>query len=708
MANNYLQDRVATPPVDRLDSSSPLSTPLTPSGGAAPRSNALSSKLSSVLSTSYADLEIRDALETLDARGIESTPTARRQLRLDVQKEVLQCNGEIIREFGQIANQLKRIGTTIESLNQCCVDMRQHISAAHLETRPVLEEASSLISQKQQVETKQRLLDAFNTHFVISDDDLTTLTSTAEPVNDQFFTVLNRVKRIQKDTQVLLGAENQRLGLEILDQSSKALNGAFQKLYRWVQKEFKSLNLENPQIGSSIRRSLRVLAERPTLFQNCLDFFSEARENVLADAFYTALTGNSQGERVSNAKPIELVAHDPLRYVGDMLAWTHSAAVSEREALEVLFVSEGDEIAKGIQAGREDQPWTRGAEEEEVFDGQKALNQLVSRDITGVARLLRQRTEQVIQSQEEPTMAYKIANLLNFYRVMFSKLLSEQSDVLATLAASEETALRQFRATMKDRVTSFQVELVQTPADLNAPAFLSQALEELKALMKSYDSSLSPASSREAEFQPILAEALDPFLEGCDKLAKGLKQPANAIFSINCLSAAITTLSSATFTTEKLAELEDTMEEQARKLVEYQHNYFLRSSGLQPLVEVLASLSDTEEDIVSIPTLGPFQHQSLLVTSQTLDDFLPSAIIDANENLKQLSNSKLAKDVSGMAADQFCEDFEMLEGKLLAADELTGSAAGRQVGENEEDEEGIVTLRSLFPRTTGEIRVLLS
>jgi conserved oligomeric Golgi complex subunit 6 len=99
MAGSYVQERLAGSPIDRLEGSSPTSS-LSPS---VPRASALSNKLTSVLSASYADLEIRDALETLDERGIENTPETRRRLRLDVQKEVIQCNGEIISEFGQIA-----------------------------------------------------------------------------------------------------------------------------------------------------------------------------------------------------------------------------------------------------------------------------------------------------------------------------------------------------------------------------------------------------------------------------------------------------------------------------------------------------------------------------------------------------------------------------------------------------------------------------
>jgi conserved oligomeric Golgi complex subunit 6 len=68
------------------------------------RSNALSSKVSNILSASYADVEIRDALNLLDEQGIENNAETRRRLRMDVQKEVIESNGDIIREFGHIAH----------------------------------------------------------------------------------------------------------------------------------------------------------------------------------------------------------------------------------------------------------------------------------------------------------------------------------------------------------------------------------------------------------------------------------------------------------------------------------------------------------------------------------------------------------------------------------------------------------------------------
>jgi hypothetical protein len=585
-------------------------------------------------------------------------------------------------------------------LNSYRADLRGHIAAANRETGPVLEEATSLISQRKQVESKQQILHAFSTHFLVSEDEATVLTSTAEPVNEEFFQVLTRVKKIHHDCQVLLGTEDQRLGLEVLEQSSKQLNAAFQKLYRWIQREFKTLDLENPQISASVRRSLRVLAERPTLFQSCLDSFAEARESILSDSFHAALTGSTSEEHIAT-KPIEFHAHDPLRYIGDMLAWAHSTTVSEREALENLFISDGDEIQRSIQAGLESEPWLKGDENAEVFDGRKALNQLVSRDLTGVARLLRQRTEQVVQSHDDATLAYKIANLIGFYKGTFAKLLGADSEVLDVFDTLETSAMRQFRANMRDYVANVQSDLAVAPVDLSPPDFLEDALQMLRVLAKSYDTSVAATDDMDQGFQAVLAEALDPFLSGCENLQKGMQQPDSAIFAINCLFAAKEVLSQYAFASERVGEIDDTIDENVAKLTEYQHQYLVHESGLITLLEALSAISDTPETLKTIPELEAFKPDALVAVSQQLDEFLPSALIDASENIKRLRNRDMIQEITEEAAGKFCQDFEFVESRIMAADDLT-------YDEDKEDEEQEPGLRDMFPRTSGEIRVLLS
>jgi hypothetical protein len=582
--------------------------------------------------------------------------------------------------------------------------MKTQIGAAHKATSPALTEASQLITQRQQVEQKQALLSAFNASFVLSEDETAALTLTSEPVDDLFFATLAKAKRISKDCEILLGFENQTLGLEIMEQTSKNLNQGFQKLYKWVQREFKTLNLENPQIGSSIRRALRVLAERPSLFQNCLDFFAEAREHVLSNSFYAALTGSSPtGREDPTVKPIELVAHDILRYIGDMLAWMHSAAVGEREALEGLFIGEGDEIAKGIQAGRDNEIWRLAAEDGEdsdVFDAVKTLNELVDRDMSGAARILRQRVEQVIQTNEETILAYKLANLLNFYKSTFTRMLSPESSLVESLGALESEALRQFRSLARDHVAAVQGDFQHTPADLRPPEFLLDSLEQLTAIMKTYETSFTSSSDQEEEFESVLAEAFDPFISGAANMAKSLRAPSSAIFLINCLLTAISTLSRFDFTQRHTAKLETQIEDEKRRLVETQYHFFRAESGLDSLIKSLEPLGESKGDVEKVSSLEAVQAPALTQASQMLDDFLPSALMDAVEKLKNLQDSKIVQDITEEAAERFCVDFEHVEEMLMLADEM----AEQEQGESDEFQ----SLRALFPRTTGEIRVLLS
>ena len=58
-----------------------------------------------------------------------------------------------------------------------------------------------------------------------------------------------------------------------------------------------------------------------------------ARRESIRRCFNDALTGTLS----SNARPIELQAHDPLRYTSDMTAWLHQTLAGERELFSRLI-----------------------------------------------------------------------------------------------------------------------------------------------------------------------------------------------------------------------------------------------------------------------------------------------------------------------------------------------------------------------------------
>lgn len=671
-------------------------------------SNPLASRVTAVLSTSYTDSEFRESLGILDSRQTKNDAQTRRRLRLDLQNEMMDKDEEIVREFGHIAEvcsdffvllllrllmltnkQLRNVKTIIDTLNSDYRKMATKVSASNSETAPVLQEASSLLKDKGSVEKKQHILAAVKAHFIMSDEEVVTLTSTAEPVNEAFFVALSKAKKISQDCEILLGFENQTLGSALMEQSSKNVNLAYQKLYKWTQKELNRLNLENPQMSSTMRRALRVLTQRPSLFQNCLDFFAQARQRILLDGFHAALTGStSSGAEDPTIKPIDLTAHDPLRYVGDMFAWLHSAAVGEREVLEVLFVAEGEALAKDLSSGRDAEIWKLVADDEEPqedFNALKALNNLVDRGIAGASRIMRQRIEQVIQTNEETIPAYKLVSLINFYRVTFEKLLGSDSDLEDCLGNLEAEALRQFRALVRDHITALRSEPQQAPPDMSPPLFFMDSLKQLNSIISTFETSLSTSTGPTAGFDSVLTEAFEPFFKGCEDISRSLPAHNSLIFMLNCRLASCKVLSSFEATKVRAEELSDAIEEGSKQLTASQLQFFNEASGLSELFSLVKSGH----------TIGASQAPILGQASQNLDNFLPSAHIDAMDRLRNLHDSILARDITERAAEAFCAAFERLEQAVIQHDVSAGldETAG---------------LRGSFPRTAAEIRVLLS
>ncbi|EFY93627.1 Golgi transport complex subunit Cog6, putative [Metarhizium acridum CQMa 102] len=641
-------------------------------------SNSLATKITAVLSTSFSDTEFREALTLIDQQGFANDARNRRQIRINLQKEVIDSNGTIIDNFGRVSE------AEYEGI-------KTQVALAQSETSPTLREAASLLEKREEVFTKQRVLSAFKEYFLLTEPELVALTSTAEPVDERFFDALSKARKISKDCEILLGLQEQTLGLDLMEQTSKHLNFGFQKLYKWTQRGFKTLDLENPHMNTSIRQALRVLAERPSLFQNCLNFFAEARERILSEAFHTALTGTtSSGIDDASVKPIDAAAHDMLRYVGDMLAWVHSATVSEREALEILFISEGEELAKGLREGRDAEVWRLVADDEgkdSEFNALAALNDLVDRDVAGVTRLVRQRVEQVVQANEEILPAYKLATLLGFYGLTFEKLLGSASFLSECIHSLEMQAFRQFRSLLKDNIAIMQTNSENIPVDLAPPLFFSRALDQLDAIMHTYDSSLSSTDFRGNEVESVLADALEPFISACDIMAKSMKPLKAAIFTVNFNLAAYKCLAKFDFAKERAEDIRINIREASTRIVQSQYEFFRGQSGLESLFN---NINDSQDAGGSC-----LDRDILTKASQQLDEFLPSALMDAIDRVKCVQDTILAHQMTEEAADLFCKDFEKLE---LEIDKKDSNIAVNDAG----------SLRSRFPRTSAEIRVLLS
>lgn len=207
-------------------------------------------------------------------------------------------------------------------------------------------------------------------------------------------------------------------GLDIMAATGVQMEAGYAKLHRWLEFAFRQMAREaHLEVSGAMREAVSRLAKRPALLQDALTVLTSTRQSAILTAFLDALT---RGGPNGLPRPIEIHAHDPTRYVGDMLAWVHQATASEHELLESLF---------GVRATR-----MVGAERDAAStDADRRVAEALDRDLEGLGRPLKLRIEQTIKSQEGIIMNYRIVNLVQFYLVTMRKTIGPGALLVATL-----------------------------------------------------------------------------------------------------------------------------------------------------------------------------------------------------------------------------------------------------------------------------------
>lgn len=194
-------------------------------------------------------------------------------------------------------------------------------------------------------ELRSRLAKLFLTRFTLTPAEAATLGAREIEVDAALFAAMDKVLRIRKDCQSLFAfigevsdnsdGEAALAGKEIMAATADQLEAAYDKIHRWCEFEFRKYTRDaSLEVSSIMQEAVRRLGDRERMLDASLQVLNNTRQSAVTQAFLDALTKGGPG---GMPRPIELHAHDPTRYVGDMLAWIHQATAGEREFLDALL-----------------------------------------------------------------------------------------------------------------------------------------------------------------------------------------------------------------------------------------------------------------------------------------------------------------------------------------------------------------------------------
>mmetsp|Transcript_17959 Transcript_17959/g.53962 ORF Transcript_17959/g.53962 Transcript_17959/m.53962 type:complete len:745 (+) Transcript_17959:96-2330(+) len=499
--------------------------------------------------------DLNDSEKKLSAllTGKKSGLSQRRRLRSAIEHRQLEGHRQFLQSFGRVHSVLDQVQHSVQAMRLSCDHMSERLETTRTQAGKIIAQARELQSERERNQLHQEAADAFLCKFQLSAEEREALTSgSIECV--EFFHALARVRQISVDSKVLLRNQHQRadLSLSIMDQMSELEQTAFERIYRWTKSQCIAFQHVSPEIHPMFRTAVRTLAEREMLLTYCLTEIQSIRSKVVHRCFIEAL---QRGGPRGTPRPIELHAHDPLRYTGDMLAWLHQAVAGESEILRSLLITplrpRTPNDSRSCNAEREQQqqqqansdtvalststlPHTTQADAEKLLSHVKRV---LGHVFETAGRPFRFRFEQVLSSQPGAVVVYKLANLLEFYAHTIGELMDSEAALTRTFAECRAAAMEAFFVMIRQQSDAHLVSPPLVTADLGPPQALNSALGRLAVVLTTFEGSLVPAEQRESAFTPVLAACVDPLLQMCTLSAAGLEPGEMAVFLINCLAA---------------------------------------------------------------------------------------------------------------------------------------------------------------------------
>ncbi|KAL9964607.1 hypothetical protein ACROYT_G028269 [Oculina patagonica] len=623
--------------------------------------NPLSRKLNKILETRLDnDKEMVEALKALSTFFVDNSLRSRRNLRGDIEKRSLAINESFESAFREVKEQLDAVHADIEQMSRCCTEMTSRLKSARDQTSDLISKTTKLQGESQNIQMKETVADAFISRFQLKPDEVQALKGTRNgPISETFFEALGRVKEIHNDCKLLLRTKQQTAGLQIMEAMALHLESSYEKLYRWSQDECRSLTGDLPDVSSMLSRAMAALEDRPVLFKYTLDEYGTARRTAVVRCFIDALTRGGPG---GTPRPIELHSHDPVRYVGDMLAWLHQAIASEKELLHSLLRNSSS-------------------------SDQQVQKEILSHITEGVCRPFKVRVEQVIVSEPGAVMLFSLANILKFYGTTIGSLIDEDAAVTVTILDMNALALKMFFNSLNCHASKLLEKIELPPPDLSPTESLKETMSLLRDVLTSHDASVIPLDARQADYSRIISCLVDPLLQMCSMSASHLNASDMAAYMINCIHQIQSTLAVYEFTDKHIEMLAGQTDAHLDTLISEQASFILARSGVGSLYTVY---QENRGQRVALSSLHGMDSQSVKDAMAKFDKYLssPDSLIMPQCNL--LRTTRLRDTVHKRAVDVVCATYKTLYDAIV------------------EESNKYPDVKTLVPRTPDQVTSLLT
>lgn len=635
----------------------------------------LSTRLSRVLNSPLSDAVIRETFQALEAKistiddlvepGVVGS-VSRKKLRGEIEDDLIKSQSLVLKEYQPVVKTLKFAEERVKALNDMKRDINEKLERDSQSTSVFNDKIKGLNHQKQLVQLKKGLLVSFKEKFTLNEYEEFVLTS--GDINDEFFVCLAKAEVINENCSILLSIDNAQLGLKIMSKSNQLINKAVDRIISFTNKTLLNLySLHTRSRVETLHSCLRYLKNKMNYFGSIINTFVEARSKLMVDEFFVQVNGNldrkgessdSRSTRTGSVssdhsnRPLVLSAHDPVRFIGDLLAYIHSVVVNETEVITSIFAIDDNEA-----------------------EFRTIVNDIIFKILNSLSRPIKSRIDLVISLETKLSTSFQIFNLLELYSIIFTKQINRHRDagdqsetpkLLTTISDLIKLSQDKISNIIKNRlltVRNSNLAQLELNSDLQPPEWIIDFYSDLLPIIDQITTEkiLNLSIKDNEDFlKLVINEPIEIFNEHVSKnVTKSFSAGDQLILKANFLDLILSKIMPLSLLNDKFLEIDALIGELTAELNRIHFQKLVDSCKLTDFYNVVNMICPFEDGFFDVSIYQPivenklFNKETVTQANAAIQDFVPSALIDMQQALLKLNSPTIVNEVVTNSSIEF-------------------------------------------------------
>ncbi|KGR20935.1 hypothetical protein MG9_02002 [Candida albicans P37037] len=631
----------------------------------------LSTRLSRVLNDSLSDATIREFFSNLQERfdkesngyvvdliesGIVGS-MSRKKFKGRIESELIRNQSNILKQYQPIVKQLKQIEVKLNKLNELSVQTNDKINKNFDFSNKLNLEIKDLNDNKRLIGLKKNLLISFKEKFTLNEYEEFVLNS--GDLNNEFFTTLARAERINENCSILLSLDNPQLGLKIIAKSNQMINRSIDRIVSYTNKTLGNMySLSSKSRLATLHQCFKYLQNKLNYFNSIVNTFSESRSKVLVDEFNRQVQGdfevNGQGRSSSissDSRPIYMSAHDPVRFVGDLLAYVHSVSVNESETITSIF--------------------TMGDDNDKEFEN--IIQDVTDKILQSLSRPIKARVEQIVSTETKLSTLVQIFNLVELYNIMFTKQLGKAGNIVETVKQLIKVCQGRIFMIISNRLATIKNKnstKLDLNLDLQPPEWIIEFYSDILPIVDQITTetilNLSPEEN-EKFLNLIVNEPIQVFNEHVDHNKVFSEKKDVLIIKSNFLDLILSKTIPVSLLSEKVLEVNEMIDKLTEEITQLELNNMLGQCGLYDYFNIINMICPFSDDFFEVSIYEPIKENKLYTkdsfvqVDEKVQEFFPSAMIEMQQSLLKLNSPIVVNQIIDNSFMQFVKFYCKLD-----------------------------------------------